>query len=116
MPLSNLMKVIVLMGMIACFTVPCMARRPNGKYVTGTIKDVNAATHEVQFLRDDTGAVMVFELNDRTRYVVNAEFASKAIVQRGSRIEIIYHAPVFGKAYATRIRLLIAGKAPPAAK
>ena len=99
-------KSITFMVAILATTAPFAAALPNsGRRITGTILKVEPRVREAGMRWDDKGTVIAFSWNDRTTFVSNATFTDAAILQPKARVNVIYHAPFFGKPFVSRVRL-----------
>ena len=90
---------------LASFATPAAARNP-GTRITGTIKQVDAQTREVEMLREDKGTLIKFVWDRLTDFFANAQFTDATILKKGARVEVIYHVPLFGKPLVTKVTLL----------
>ena len=98
--------VALLFVFLANFATPAAARTPRGTRITGIIKKVDAPTQEVEMLREDKGTLIKFVWNRFTSFFANSQSSDAAILKKGARVEVIYHAPFFGKPLVTKVTLL----------
>lgn len=79
-----------------------------GRRIAGVVQNANWQTREVAIVRTDTSEPLSFVLIDRTIFVANGQLANAAILEPGAKVEVIYHRPVFGRPFVTRVTLLSA--------
>ena len=91
---------------LASFATPAAATTPQGHRITGTIQKVDASAREVEMLREDTRTPIAFLWNRGTTFVTGTGMADAAILKKGARVEVIRHAPFFGKPFVTKVTLL----------
>ena len=85
---------------------PAAAATSHARLITGTIKKVDAAAHEVEMLREDDGTLKTFVWNKHTDFFANAQAAGATILKKGARVEVNCHTPLFGKPFVTKVTLL----------
>lgn len=57
-------------------------------------------------LREDKEASIKFVWNGLTSFFANSQSSDAAILKNGAHVEVIYHAPFFGKPLVTKVTLL----------
>jgi hypothetical protein len=106
-PVKTPLKLIaILFAVLASFVTPAIARAPQGRHITGTIRKVDATAKEVEMLREDKGTVIKFVWNKQTDFIVAGQFADPAILTKGARVEVIHHEPFFGSPFVRKVTLL----------
>ena len=103
---THLKLISLLFALLANFATPAIARSPQGRHVTGTIKRVDGQTHEVEMLREDKGTLTKFVWNKQTDFITAGQFADSAIVRKGAHVEVILHTPFFGSPFVRKVTLL----------
>jgi hypothetical protein len=96
------------LAVILGIPTPAAARALRGRSISGIVQKTNAPTREAEIVRSDTGTPLSFVWISRTIFVANAEVVNAAILEPGAKVEVIYHQPVFGRPFVTRVTLLSA--------
>lgn len=96
----------LLLVIMTGIVTPASAIPRTGRYITGVIQKVDVPNQEVALLREDSGGVVSFIWNKRTDFIASGKFTDAAILKKGARVEVIRHAPFFGKPFVTKVTLL----------
>ena len=84
------------------------AKSPRGRRISGIVEKTNASARETEIMRTDTSTPLSFVWSDRTTFVAHRQVVDAAIIKSGSKIEVIYHQPFFGRPFVTKVTLLSA--------
>lgn len=57
-------------------------------------------------LREEHATLITFIWIKRTAFVANSQFTNASILKKGARVDVIYHKPIFGSPFVTRVLLL----------
>lgn len=96
------------LAVVASIPTPAAATPRTGRRIAGVVQKTNWQTREVAIVRTDTSEPLRFVLIDRTLFVANGQLANATILEPGAKVEVIYHRPIFGRPFVTRVALLSA--------
>ena len=103
---SPSMQIVLVFACLACLPTPAVAATSPVRHLSGTIQKVDTQVRELEIRPDDKGPDLTFVWGRLTTFVANGQIADAAILKRGSRVEVRYHRPFFGKPSLTKVTLL----------
>lgn len=96
------------LAVIVSIPTPAAAMPRTGRRVSGIVQMTNVQKRETEILRTDTGRPLRFVWINRTLFVANAQVMTATILKPGAKVEVIYHQPLIGRSYVTKVTLLSA--------
>ena len=90
--------IIVVLALSFSFTAPMQARRL-GTTIEGTVQTVDAKTKHITIVTKD-GKTISFRWTETTKFV------NAAPLTKGAKVQVDYHDPAFGEAYASSVTVL----------
>lgn len=85
---------------------PAASVRPHGVAMTGTIQSVDEASRNIIFAQDG-GPVREFRWIRWAKFYHDNGHSSPAALNPGMRVQVIFHNPIFGPDYISRVTLIL---------
>jgi hypothetical protein len=88
------------------------AMPPTGRHATGAVREINRAAQTLTITNAAEPQPQVFRWVKRTRFIAGGSFTTAAAVPRGATVAYIYHTPLIGDPFVTKVTVLHPSPAP----